>query len=365
MNPIRFGIIGGSWRAEFYMEIARMLPHFFQVECVYLRNAGKREPFCQKWGVETVDTPEELLRKTSLDFIVLAVSKQAAGEWILRLTTEQHNLPVLIETPPAPGLAELRQLARTLPSGARIQVAEQYPLLPHHQARTAVLESGLLGDSVHVRVSAGHGYHGVSLMRRWLGINDNSRCTITGQRLHGTIIEGPQRGRLPQEERYVPSVQDIAVLAWEENNLSALYDFTRDQYFSPIRKMSVLIRGTRGEIADNRISFMHSFSDAGSSMLCREQTGGEGNLSPLSLEGISFRGQFVYRNPFHPAALNDEQTAIADVLFRMGQYARTGDSFYSITEAMHDTYLGYMIDEAVSTGQTIEACFADWLTGSE
>jgi hypothetical protein len=52
---------------------------------------------------------------------------------------------VLAETTPAPDLAGLRALWSAVGDSGMVQVAEQYPLMPSHAARAAVVASGAIG----------------------------------------------------------------------------------------------------------------------------------------------------------------------------------------------------------------------------
>ena len=51
-----------------------------------------------------------------------------------------------------------------------MQVAEQYAFQPLHAARLAFIRAGKLGEISQVQVSVAHGYHGISLIRKFLGI---------------------------------------------------------------------------------------------------------------------------------------------------------------------------------------------------
>jgi len=318
--------------------------------CVYAQSI-QREQLRTTWHVRTPDTFEQLLQSSDSEFLVLAISKNAAAPMLLELS--KLPLPLLIETPPAVSLDELRHLLTNIPAQARIQVAEQYPLLPMMQSVTSFIQTGKLGDIQHLQVSFGHGYHVMSLIRKWLELSDAAGSVI-GFRLHSSIMEGPYRGQLPVRERMVDTSQDLALLQLVDGR-SALFDFTRDQYFSPIRQNRILIRGTRGEIRDDQATYMADYKTPINSALTRMQSGTGGSLEPLSLQGVLCEGNWLYRNPVHPASLSDEELAIAHVLFQMRDYVRHGaQKGYSLREACQDVYLALKMEEAIQSGNRID-----------
>ena len=77
---------------------------------------------------------------------------------------------VLSETPPAPDLPGLRALWDDVGGSGRVQVAEQYLLMPGHAARLAMVREGVVGEPTSVQVSSTHLYHAVSMIRGLLGL---------------------------------------------------------------------------------------------------------------------------------------------------------------------------------------------------
>lgn len=192
-RPIRFGIIGSGWRAEMYLKLAHLLPQQFQVTGVLIRNPAKYQQQIDKWKLTVYSSIERLAAES--DFVVLAVSKTAAASLLLELAALQ--VPVLAETPTASTPAEYELLRSSAIEFPLIQIAEQYPLLPHHQARTAYIQTGHLGKVGHVQVSVAHGYHGISLIRKWLSITGTA-CEITARRLEVPIMDFSYRGGRPK-----------------------------------------------------------------------------------------------------------------------------------------------------------------------
>lgn len=354
MKPISFGIIGGGWRAEYYLRIAQQLPHLFHIAGVYVRSPEKREAFKQKWNnVPLYHSVEEAVINNKQQFIVLSISKMNAARMLLELG--RYPVPILAETPPAATIEQLNCLARELNSFKHIQIAEQYIYQPSQTAKLNIIDSGLIGDVNHVQVSLAHGYHAINLLRKWLNVQAEP-CTITAIRHSAPVVEGPGRNYMPSEEKLVYSQHDLAI--WQfAGGKSALYDFCREQYFSPLRQPRSLIRGTKGEIISNQISWTPSPGKYCSSSLTPKITGLSGQIEPLAVQGIQFEGNWLYENPFYPAALSDEEIAIAQVLLNMNDFVNSGTSFYSLQEALIDTYLSLKLEQALLSNQPVTADF--------
>ncbi|CAH1221784.1 hypothetical protein PAECIP111892_05044 [Paenibacillus auburnensis] len=326
-----------------YLRVASLLPHLFKPVGVVVRNQNKSREAVTRLGLTLYETPQELARQC--DFLVAAVSKAVMPVLLTQLA--DTDIFVLAETPPAFNEAWFRQMSVVASKESRIQVAEQYPLQPHHAARTRLIRSGAVGLVKHVQVSAAHQYHGIALIRRWLDISDE-RCRITAHRFEYPVLEVPYRGR-SVKDRLESELHDIALLSFESGK-SAVYDFTRSQYFSPLRQNRVLIRGSHGEIRDNEVTY--SLGDGAYSVysIHRIQDGIEGSLAPSSLRELRGGSEVLYSNRFYPASLSDEELAIAEVLFQMSEYVITGKAFYSLSEALIDVRLSFAIESAIISG---------------
>jgi predicted dehydrogenase len=58
MTITSFAIVGGGWRAEFYMRIAKAMPERFRIHTMLVRDAEKGKAIEEKWGIPTVRTME-------------------------------------------------------------------------------------------------------------------------------------------------------------------------------------------------------------------------------------------------------------------------------------------------------------------
>jgi hypothetical protein len=353
-RPITIGIVGGAWRAEFFFRIAQALPDRFRIVGCVARTEATRSRIQTAWGIATFSTIGDLVRSKP-DFVVTSVPWAASAPIILELAS--HGVAVLAETPPAEDLDALTKLWKELPGNARVQVAEQYQFQPAHAARLALTRSGLLGEISEAQISVAHGYHGVSLIRKFLNISLES-ASIRALQFKSPIVAGSTRAGPPQQERKILTTQTIAILEFEGK--LAVFDFVEDQYFSWIRSHRVLVRGDRGEINNLDVRYLIDFATPIEMQLKRVDAGQTGNLEGYHHKGYTAGGTWWYQNSFAPARLSDDEIAIATCLDSMARYLETGNSFYGLAEASQDHYLGILIDRAAKTGDALESSSQIW-----
>lgn len=352
---IVFGLIGSGWRSEFYLRIAKELPKYFQIAGVVTRSEIKAQEIERLWGIKTFRTIEDLLSGANLDFVVVSVPWNIAPVMTKELV--ERKIPVLTETPPAPDLEALIEINKLIDQGGRIQVAEQYHLQPFHAARISIANSGKLGQISQVQLSVCHGYHGISLIRKLLGLKFEN-ATISAIKIMSPLIAGPDRVGELDEEKSLESHQVIACLDF--GGKLGIYDFTDDQYFSWIRTQRLLVRGNRGEITDKSVRYLKDFRTPVEFELKRQNAGEDGNLEGYYLKGILAGEEWIYKNPLIPGKLTDDEIAIATCLMKMYQYTKDGIDFYSLAEASQDHYLSLMINKAISTGEKVETESQPW-----
>jgi predicted dehydrogenase len=355
MAPYPFAIVGTGWRSEFFLRIAASLPERFTVTGLVSRSAEKREAYAKAWGVPTFASIDEMAERSAARFAVVSVPRTAVVDQIEALT--KCNMPILAETPPAADIAGLERVAALVAAGARVEVAEQYFLQPSHTARLNLIASGRIGTPSYAHVAVAHGYHGTSLVRKYLGIGFEN-ATISARAIELPIVKSPDRYRPPETLEIVPSAQTIA--SFDFGGRVGLFDFTGDQYHGWIRSPRLTIRGERGEISGDEIRYL---IDQRSPMFLRferRDTGHFANLEDYRHDGILAGAEWVYRNPYPEARFSDDEIAVAACLDGMKTYVETGRSFYSFAEAAQDHYLALTMDEAARRGEPITTTTQSW-----
>lgn len=342
--PASIGFVGAGWRSDAYFTVAQARPDLFSIDGVLCRSDATAQRVAHRWGVPSTTAEREFFARR-FDYVVLCVPRDLVSDFLtLSLDAE---LPTLVETPLAASTEELAALYRRWAT-APIQSAEQYRYQPSHAARIAVADSGLLGRVGTAEVSVAHDYHGVSLIRRILGTGFSPvsvRASAIGEPVVGTL---GRAGWAP--ELVATTARRVRAELRFDNGTTGLYDFTGEQYFSPIRSRRLAIRGERGELCNDEVTYMRAPAHPVRQQLQRDQTGSDGDLDGLHLRGIALGDNIVYRNPLAPARLSDDEIAIGTVLTEMRRFVDSGTPFYGIDEACEDQYLAGLMQRAIETG---------------
>lgn len=349
----RFAVIGSGFRAEAFMRVASLVPGL-EVTGVLARDSGRGAELERAFGVRTHRDLAAALGGDP-DFAVVAVAKAASEEVVTAVAAA--GVAVLAETPPAPDVAGLARLHALVRGGARIQVAEQYHLEPLVSAQIAVTRSGLLGDVSEALVSVAHDYHGISVLRRLLGIGFED-ATVTAHESVAPLAGGPDRAGDPAAERVLEERHITARLDF--GGRVGTYDFSSDQYRSWIRSGTVLVRGDRGELRDETVRRMVDHRTPLLTRIERLAAGGPGNHEGMFLRGLTLGDRWLYRNELLPARLPDEELSVAALLRGMGEHVAGGPEVYSLAEAAQDQYLALAVRRSVETGAAVRTSRQVW-----
>lgn len=347
---ITFSIIGGGWRTPFFLKLMEELPDRFRVAGMLVRDAAKGAAITQRWGVPTFTHLDDLLRADKPSFVVTSVPWAINPGMIAECV--ERGLPVLSETPPAPTVEALNELYQRVGKTGKVQIAEQYPFQPLHAARLQLARSGKLGTVTQAQVSIAHGYHGIVLMRRFLNVGFEP-VSIRARNFTAPLVEGPGRAGPPTEEKIKDDTQLMAQFDFASGKLGS-FDFTGAQYFSYIRGNRLLVRGERGEIDNSTARWLLDFKTPMQANFERQDAGYSGNLEGLYHKGYTLGGEWVYRNPFTPARLTDDEIAVGECVVKMHEYANGGDPYYPLADGCHDHYLYLLMQQSAAEGRPVQ-----------
>jgi predicted dehydrogenase len=355
-DPLPFGLVGHGWRADFFLRVAAALPNRLRCMGVVTRGEAAGAEVERRWGVPTHRSIETMLGYGAPLAVVTSVPWAATPVVVRELVA--RGTAVLAETPPAPDVEGLRALWADVGSSGLVQVAEQNPFLPLFVALGRLLDDGVLGTPTSARLSSTHGYHAVALLRRLLGAGGNP-VTVRAAALEGPLVQGPGRTGRPDAPAEVPAVHTVATLEFPA--AIGTYDFTEGQWWHPLRRRHVVVRGSRGEVIGMSVAWAGEDGRPREAPLVRRQTGLDGDLEGADLDTITWCGRTLYANAYRGTRLSDEEIAVADLLERTLRWRRgETDPPYPLAEGCQDQLLSLAIGEAAAGGVAVTTGVEPW-----
>lgn len=353
-GPARYAVVGRGWRAEFFLRLAALMPDRFAVTGVLTRTAAP--DLEARYGVPTFRRLDDLVAAERPDFAITSVPWDVNPGMVEALVGV--GVPVLSETPPAPDLDGLRQLWAHVGGSRLVQVAEQYLLLPHHAARLAAVHDGVLGTATSAQVSSTHLYHAVSIIRGMLGVRFEP-AVVSARAFTAPLADPLTPAGWRSDDTPRDATTTIATIDF--GGRMGLYDFTDNQWWNPLRADRIIVRGSRGELVDDRIVRLVDPVTPVESRLIRRETGHGLNLEGFDLDHISLDGTVLYRNPFRGARLSDEDIAVATMLSRTAAWCRDeGEPPYPLADACQDHLIALAIGESVRSGAAVTTTPEPW-----
>jgi predicted dehydrogenase len=355
-GPIPFAVVGHGWRADFFHRVARAVPDRFRCVGVVTRGPEAGSAVERAWGVPTFRRIDAMLERASPLVVVTSVPWAATPGVVRELVGA--DVAVLAETPPAPDAEGLRRLWSDVGASDLVQVAEQNPFLPVLAAVQGVVATGALGRVTSASLSWTHGYHAVAVLRRLLGVRGEA-TVVRATALDGPLVRGPDRGGRPPDPADVAARHTVATLTWPQGIGS--YDFTDGQWFHPLRRRHLAVRGSRGEIVGTSVTWAGEDGRPLDAPVVRRQTGLDGDLEGADLDVHTWAGHTVHRNPYRGARLSDEEIAIATLLELTGRWRRGEVAGpYPLAEACQDHLLALAIEESASSGEGVTTGVEPW-----
>lgn len=358
MDRIRFIIVGSGWRSLYFVRIAKALPQHFELCAMLCRTQEKADQLAAEYGIHTTTSVEECI-SLHPDFVIVVVTKASGSE--VAMQWMDRGFCVLQETPAALTMDNLNKAWERHQKGQKLVICEQYNQYPQINALIKVANSGILGERSCLNISIAHEYHGASIMRELLDIPANERFTVTAKTYEFPTTETLTRYDSFKDGRVSNKKRTVATFEFESGKV-ALYDFDSEQYRSPIRKNTVKIQGTRGEIIGDNVYYLNAENEPVQSKItiCDrlvETPYDNPNLKHVKeVTDVSFEGKSVYSPVFGPCGLAQDETAIALLMQGTYLYAKgQADSPYPLENALQDAYIMLLLQQASQSGEKVKS----------
>lgn len=318
-----FVLCGTGWRAEFYLRIATTLRNEFRIASIYTRREERRKEL-SNLGYNAVTNLDEAL-SFAHDGVIVASGRD--GFLPLLIELDQRGETILTETTFL-SLSEEELERASVITGYTL---EQYWHTPLYSSIRSSLP--LIGKINSVYLSSLHNHHAASIMRVIFPslkvkevrriLETKGRCLRTGSR------KGLERdGDIEEYTRKITSVEF-------ESGEVFITDFSSNQYHSYIIPSKIEIRGERGVITENGITYIgdEGYPIAEDFVFHREES--KLNQTP-TLSHVTLGSRVVYKNPFYPAPFCDDEIALSMMLREFSDGRLTS----SIRDGIEDARIG-------------------------
>jgi len=354
--PLRVAIIGTAKRSEYlYGSLIKALPEDVELVSVWGRSVDSVERLGKSLGVPAYTSLDKLVRETTPQIGVVSVNYHANGE-VGRMAVEA-GLHVLLETPIAHKLSEADAIiAAAQARGLKIEIAEQFHRRPLEQIKLKLIQSGLFGR-VHTAFNdfAGHGYHGVSVSRSYLGFNAKP-IQVTGTvrqydlAPHWSRLAGTRSARTETQEHGMIEFEggQIGIFHWTDVSYDSALRWWRSSRFLAERGMGITV-GV-GLDVEERLSLLSPGGEAPRFITLErrwERVDGGALVSLVAHTGDPDLPSVQWDNPFCPVVQgrgvqwHDDEVGVAGCLLSLVDAVRNG------TEPTYGAYQGRLDQELI------------------
>lgn len=338
-NPLRAAIIGTAKRSDYlYGPLIKALPDDVELVSVWGRHADSVERLSLSLGVPGYTNLEKLVAETTPEIGIVSVNYHANGE--VGLMAVQAGLHVLLETPIAHKLGEADAIiAAARERSLKIEIAEQFHRRPLEQIKLKLIESGLFGR-VHSSFSdfAGHGYHGISVLRSYLGFNARP-IQVTGAVRqydldpHWSRLADTRGARTETQEHGIIEFEggQIGIFHWTDVGYDSALRWWRSSRFLAEKGMGITV-GV-GLDVEERLSLLSPGGEAPRFITIErrwERIDGGALVAMVAHTGDPDLPIVQWDNPFRPvvqghgAQWHDDEIGVAGCLLSLVDAVRSG-----------------------------------------
>ncbi len=314
-DRIRFAIAGTSRRSEYlYAPLLNILKDDVEFVGVWGRSEEKANAFGTKHHVPWFTDLAHLRDSVQPAALVVSVASEANGEIGRRVI--ELGCHALLETPIAYDVADADAIIAGAQAHAlKVEVAEQYYRRPIERLKNCVIRAGVFGQVLAAYNDfMGHGYHGVSLIRSYIGFDVpvvavNSTIASFAVAPHYAWIS---RASEPRSEDW-----EHAILHFE-NGALGFFSWSSIAYDSALRwQRSTRFFAERGMAIDDRLTTLTPDGKDPQTIEIERHFHNVGGMETLSELVARTSPEIVWRNPFRAYYMDDEMIAVADCLMSL------------------------------------------------
>lgn len=349
IDRLRFAVVGAGKRSEeIYCPLLITLDGDVELVGIWGRSEPRARALGEKFHVPWFTDVERLCDQARPHAVIVSVNYWANGEIGRRVV--ELGLHALLETPIAHDLADADGIiAGAKARGLQIEVAEQYYRRPIERLKCALIDAEVFGQ-VHVACNdcMGHGYHGVSLIRSYLGF-DNTLASVSGFTANYSVV--PHYAWIERKFRPRDEDWEHGVLNFADGRLG-LFNWSSLAYDSALRwERSTRFFAEKGMAIGDRLTLLTPDGKDPLPIEIERHFHNVGGMETLSELVARTQPEIVWRNPFRAYYLDGEMIAVADCVMSLVHSIRENrPPEYGAAQARLDQAVTLAIRESARRG---------------
>ena len=314
MSRLRVAIVGAGKRTDYlYAPLVKTLKDDLELVGILGRRPDSATALGVKHDVPAFVDMDRLIAEAKPDLLILAVHNPENGPVGRRMA--EYGLPMLVETPIANSLEDADAIiATSRRTGAPIEVAEQYYRRPMERIKRALIQAGIVGQvNVAYNDEMGHAYHGISLVRSYIGFDvpitsaSMVRRQYAVQPHHNWL-----RGAPNEQETWEHGVMQFA------NGAIGVFDWTTIGYGSSLRwQRSTRFFASAGMAVGDEVTVLSADGRDRMPIRLERRIHNVGGMEALAEVVAHTDPRIVWRNPFAAYYMDDEMIAVGDCLMSL------------------------------------------------
>lgn len=333
MDKLKIALVGAGNRASgAYAPTIATLYDDLEFVAVCDVVAEKAEALAQKYNVPAFTDVVEMVEKTKPDIAAVVITPSRNHEAGIPLS--EHGVSYCTETPIDTDLGWAdKMIATAKENNTKLEVCENYYRVPGERIKRALILEGVFGKILTAYNDFnGHGYHGVGLIRSYIGF-DVEAVRVIGMTKNFTVQEHLFRRGQPvrSDENWQHGLIEF------ENGSVGVFNFSSLSYGSPLRWYNTskfygergmcVGDGQRGWTGNEKIAILNDEADARLPIVVERRTtqakDGTEVLDALIARTDPDTGlEVVWKNPLSHYPLSDGQLSVASEIMSIANAVR-------------------------------------------
>jgi len=323
MDALRIALVGAGRRgAGAYLPTIAKMSDNLALVAICDADAAKAEQRGGEYDVPHFTDVSAMVEATKPDIAAVVVNPNRNHE--VGIPLSEMGVSYCTETPIDTDLGWAdRMIAAAQENRTKLEVCENYYRVPGERIKRALILEGVFGQVLAAYNDFnGHGYHGVGLIRSYIGF-EVKVTRVIGHRLQFHVQEHSYRGETRDTEDWQHGVIEF------ENGSVGVFNFSGLSYGSPLRwhntskfyaeRGMCVGGGERGFTGKEQIAILNEGADARLSIVVERRTtkakDGTEVLDALIARTDPDTGlEVVWENPLRQYPLDDGQLGVASQL---------------------------------------------------